>query len=669
MASGGRKRRLACTLDGDVLEKLSMKLNPRMLMKDYQSLAGRFKYTYDYILNFARERDPTLALLNHWWTAKRGKEKTVSVLIEHLSAMERDDCVELLQPYEFYSSHEALELDERPVIPGAPDMNINPYNPHFPAYEHNQQTSNCTYELQTSPNHPIQYEDPLKNASAPEVSLIDCNENHSFPFDELNQRMATMQLVQHSNNNFSLDEPAMKTLTTTNVHYPQSSSSSMDSLQFEKHFLEYENVEGVASRQPRDEASLDPAKHDDSMGMCRPIDYERRIPAESNSVTVAADKVALVIGNQDYAHHKLQGLFYPEKDAHDVTDALRRLQFKVISLVNLTLSEMRTAMLAFCCLLGRGVYGVVYYAGHAYEDNGENYLLPVDSDLKYNRDQSLRIQEILEEMQQCDTSLNLLIVDACRVSLPNKSGINIPRIKRSARGNNIFAYSCCSQQECLEEANFLNGMYCSLLLERLCENRRIESILMDVATDYSRKFTLSQRPCLETDAMTDFRLTDPIQSGIMEEEFENRCHRWLEAQREPREFSVSAASLQISLRFQARFSNILQICVTTEKKLENVIDEFHLSLEAVHPLRCVLKACERTTTDSVICSQVFELQNIQKHIKLPGSVILTLNAMFKENSKLCHYNKEFDLGWPLVSSITCLWDRWLNGDQCKSTTV
>ena len=44
---------------------------------------------------------------------------------------------------------------------------------------------------------------------------------------------------------------------------------------------------------------------------------------------VAADKVALVIGNQDYAHHKLQGLLYPENDAHAVTDALRKLQFKV----------------------------------------------------------------------------------------------------------------------------------------------------------------------------------------------------------------------------------------------------------------------------------------------------------------------------------------------------
>lgn len=66
-----------------------------------------------------------------------------------------------------------------------------------------KETEHQSYSILASPNHPIQYEDPLKYASAPEVSLIDCNENDSFPFDELNQRMATMRLVQHSNNNFS----------------------------------------------------------------------------------------------------------------------------------------------------------------------------------------------------------------------------------------------------------------------------------------------------------------------------------------------------------------------------------------------------------------------------------------------------------------------------------
>jgi hypothetical protein len=72
-----------------------------MLMKDYQSLAGRLKYTYELIRNFALERDPTLALLKHWWSLD-GKNKTVSYLMKHLDKMGRDDCVDLLRPYEFY---------------------------------------------------------------------------------------------------------------------------------------------------------------------------------------------------------------------------------------------------------------------------------------------------------------------------------------------------------------------------------------------------------------------------------------------------------------------------------------------------------------------------------------------------------------------------------------
>ena len=48
---------------------------------------------------------------------------------------------------------------------------------------------------------------------------------------------------------------------------------------------------------------------------------------------MATDKVALVIGNQDYAHRKLKGLQYPEQDAADVADILTKLQFKVFFVV------------------------------------------------------------------------------------------------------------------------------------------------------------------------------------------------------------------------------------------------------------------------------------------------------------------------------------------------
>lgn len=44
---------------------------------------------------------------------------------------------------------------------------------------------------------------------------------------------------------------------------------------------------------------------------------------------VVSDKVALVIGNQHYECDKLKGLFYSEKDAYDVAQALYTLGFKV----------------------------------------------------------------------------------------------------------------------------------------------------------------------------------------------------------------------------------------------------------------------------------------------------------------------------------------------------
>ncbi|XP_028399837.1 uncharacterized protein LOC114523172 isoform X2 [Dendronephthya gigantea] len=778
MASSGRKRRLVSSLDGEILERLSMKLNPRMLMKDYQSLAGRFKYTYEYIRNFARERDPTLALLQHWWSSKRGREKTVTVLIEHLSDMERDDCVDLLRPYEFHNSHEASELDERPVIPGAIDLNLNPYNPYFPlkddlqghASQHGTKKPDCREDErhQTNSNsfgaNAVEFDHQQQTCASPQGGNHRCQWPGLDPagYNQLNEKMFNMKVHENYNYNYPENPSAMIPNTSSmmpstssmmpstsssfsNGMNPASVSSSMDSLQFEKHFTENEYVvlkpvsrpqyqgpdppqlnrtngnmftspsadEFHGARrdlrlqgghhfqaQPLDGSSTNssiPGMQNDFMGspewfmegnrdyydnqfkktggnmrfsQMDYMGYESTATAGSHSFTAAADKVALVIGNQDYDHHKLRGLLYPEQDAADVASALTSLNFKVISLVNLTLSEMRTAMLAFCCLLGRGVYGVVYYAGHGYEDNGENYLLPVDSDLKYNREHSLRTQEILEAMQQCETSLNLLIIDACRVSLPNKSGPKfVPRIKRSAAGNNIFAYSCCSQQESLESFNSRNGIYCTHLLRRLRENRRVENILMDVATDFARSYTIPQRPCIETDSKADFRLTDPIHPEIMEKDFSERCRRWQEAKCMPHDFSLPAASLQILLSFHSPHSNILSVSVMTKKRMEKCVEEFHLELETVSPLVCVQNACDDKKSGDVICRQQFEIKNIQKHIKLQGSVMLTVRAMFKEDGNLCHYEKEVDLGWPLVSSITCLWDNWLLGDRCKMTAV
>ncbi len=55
-------------------------------------------------------------------------------------------------------------------------------------------------------------------------------------------------------------------------------------------------------------------------------------------------------------------------DVYDLTNLLRQLNFQVVSLLDLTESEMRNAVDEFLLLLHKGVYGVLgfYRLGYKY---------------------------------------------------------------------------------------------------------------------------------------------------------------------------------------------------------------------------------------------------------------------------------------------------------------
>lgn len=74
-------------------------------------------------------------------------------------------------------------------------------------------------------------------------------------------------------------------------------------------------------------------------------------------LSTATDKVALLIGNLTYRNHPQ--LKAPMVDVYDLTNLLRQLNFKVVSLLDLTESEMRNAVEEFLSLLHKGVYGTV----------------------------------------------------------------------------------------------------------------------------------------------------------------------------------------------------------------------------------------------------------------------------------------------------------------------
>ncbi len=86
-------------------------------------------------------------------------------------------------------------------------------------------------------------------------------------------------------------------------------------------------------------------------------------------------------------------------------------------LKNATLREMRVAVRDFGDKLLKNNVGLVFYAGHAVEVKGRNYLIPTDADIQREDeifDQALDVGLVLQKMNTASRGVNILIVDACR---------------------------------------------------------------------------------------------------------------------------------------------------------------------------------------------------------------------------------------------------------------
>ncbi len=125
-------------------------------------------------------------------------------------------------------------------------------------------------------------------------------------------------------------------------------------------------------------------------------------------------RLALVIGNEAYQEEPLAN---PVNDANDVANALEDLGFKVILLENKELRAMEEAIEDFSRELRQGGIGVFYYAGHGVQVNGENYLVPLEAELNRQNDtryEAVPLGKVLNAMEEAETQVNIVIIDACR---------------------------------------------------------------------------------------------------------------------------------------------------------------------------------------------------------------------------------------------------------------
>jgi len=127
-------------------------------------------------------------------------------------------------------------------------------------------------------------------------------------------------------------------------------------------------------------------------------------------------RTALIIGNSNYTG-VLSKLQNPINDARAMKKILEQRNFNIIYMENATKREMKESLNNFYTKITEGGVGLLYFAGHGIEVDSQNYIIPIDANIKDKDDtefEAFALNRVTKKMQNAKNRLNIVILDACR---------------------------------------------------------------------------------------------------------------------------------------------------------------------------------------------------------------------------------------------------------------
>lgn len=131
-------------------------------------------------------------------------------------------------------------------------------------------------------------------------------------------------------------------------------------------------------------------------------------------VLAASDRVALVIGMAGY--RSIEPLVNTRNDAEDLARTLEGIGFDVTLSQDATGADLRQTLDDFAFRAETADLALVYFAGHGVQVQGENYLIPVDADVRSNADvqrQSVSLGRLMKAVDRA-RKMRIVILDSCR---------------------------------------------------------------------------------------------------------------------------------------------------------------------------------------------------------------------------------------------------------------
>jgi len=172
----------------------------------------------------------------------------------------------------------------------------------------------------------------------------------------------------------------------------------------------------------------------------------------------AANRFALVIGNNDYKH--VEPLEKAVNDARAMGKALEQAQFTTKVIVNASRAQMNMAINRFVADVAGGGIGVFFFAGHGVQVNNQNFLIPIDlQDIQSEADiadQGVSLQGVQDKLAEARAKFSLLVIDACRNNpLPKKAGRALGGTRGMAQASSaegqMVVFSAGANQQALDK--------------------------------------------------------------------------------------------------------------------------------------------------------------------------------------------------------------------------
>lgn len=235
-------------------------------------------------------------------------------------------------------------------------------------------------------------------------------------------------------------------------------------------------------------------------------------PVIPKEIPEVGHRYALVIGNSAYKN--APALPNPVNDAKDICAALNKLRFQTDCRTDLgSRRAMRDAISDFTQKIKSDDVALFFFAGHGLELDGENYLVPTDSEIRnrsYIEDETLRVSFVFDELKTAGARLSIVILDACRnnpfgkVRSAGGSGLASPL---STPAGSILIFPT-SPGKVSHDGFGRNGLFTQHVLQHIQKaGLTIEDMFKQVITGVradSQKFGIEQIPWINSSFTGEF---------------------------------------------------------------------------------------------------------------------------------------------------------------------